>query len=47
MDDVESWGEVARQAWDATLAEALGATGPPPAGTQGTARPSFKGKRTP
>ena len=45
--DVESWAGVARQAWDAALAEALGV--PAPAGTdpQGPAHPPFKGKRTP
>jgi RNA polymerase sigma factor (sigma-70 family) len=45
--DIESWGDVAAKAWDAALGEALGVE--PPAGveTQGTARPSFTGKRTP
>jgi RNA polymerase sigma-70 factor (ECF subfamily) len=55
--DVESWGEVATQAWDAALAEALAVSAPGPraatrpaadtAEPQGTARPPFKGKRTP
>jgi RNA polymerase sigma-70 factor (ECF subfamily) len=44
--DVDSWGGVARQAWDAALAEALGV--PAPGGDpQGRAQPPFKGKRTP
>lgn len=57
VEDVESWGDVATQAWDAALAEALGVDAPGssgPAGTaagrarpQASARPSFKGKRTP
>lgn len=58
VEDVESWGDVATQAWDAALAEALGVDAPgppePPAGAaahgaepQGSAGPSFKGKRTP
>jgi RNA polymerase sigma factor (sigma-70 family) len=55
--DVDSWADVATQAWDAALADAL-AVGAPVAGAapptaaateeaQGTARLSFKGKRTP
>lgn len=57
VEDVENWGDVATQAWDAALAEALGVAAPgaaDPAGTaagratpQESARPSFKGKRTP
>ncbi len=43
VSDVESWSDVARQAWDAALAEALGVEAP----TQGAAPPSFKGMRTP
>ena len=43
VTDVESWSDVARQAWDAALAEALGVEAP----AQAPARPSFKGKRTP
>ena len=45
--DVESWGEVARQAWDAALAEALAVDAPAAAGSQAPAGASFKGKRTP
>ena len=45
--DVESWGEVARQAWDAALAEALGVDAPAAAGSQAPAVASFKGERTP
>jgi RNA polymerase sigma-70 factor (ECF subfamily) len=57
VEDVESWGDVATQAWDAALAEALGVAAPDSAdpagatagraGPQESARPSFKGKRTP
>jgi RNA polymerase sigma-70 factor (ECF subfamily) len=57
VEDVDSWGDVATQAWDAALAEALGVAAPGAAGPagataeragpQGSARPSFKGKRTP
>jgi RNA polymerase sigma factor (sigma-70 family) len=57
VEDVESWGDVATKAWDAALAEALGVAAPgtpapagAPAGEAGpqeSARPSFKGKRTP
>ena len=45
--DVECWGDVARQAWDAALGEALGVAPPARDEPQGTAPPSFKGKRTP
>ena len=45
--DVESWGDVARQAWDAALGDALGVAAPARDEPQGTAPPSFKGKRTP
>jgi len=45
--DIESWGDVAAQAWDAALDEALGVARPAGVEPQGTARPSFKGKRTP
>jgi RNA polymerase sigma-70 factor (ECF subfamily) len=55
--DVESWGDVATQAWDAALADALAVAAPedrraPPtavatAEPQGAARLSFKEKRTP
>jgi RNA polymerase sigma factor (sigma-70 family) len=47
VDDVENWGEVARQAWDAALADALGVAPPVMAEPQGAAQPTFKGKRTP
>jgi hypothetical protein len=57
VEDVESWGDVARQAWDAALAEALSVAAPGAAdpagatteraGAQAPARPSFKGERTP
>jgi RNA polymerase sigma-70 factor (ECF subfamily) len=57
VEDVESWGDVATQAWDAALAEALCVAAPDSAdpagatagraGPQESARPSFKGKRTP
>lgn len=57
VEDVESWGDVATQAWDAALAEALGVAAPGSAdavdtaagraGPQEPARPAFKGKRTP
>jgi RNA polymerase sigma-70 factor (ECF subfamily) len=47
VDEVDSWGEVARQAWDAALADVLGVEAPARPEAQGTARPSFKGKRTP
>lgn len=40
--DVDDWAAVSRQAWDATLADALGVPAP-----QDAAPPSFKGKRTP
>ena len=40
--DVEDWAEVAKDAWDAALAEALGVPAP-----QDPGPPSFKGKRTP
>jgi RNA polymerase sigma-70 factor (ECF subfamily) len=56
-EDVESWGDVATQAWDAALGDALAVSAPGPpatartaAGTaeaQATAPASFKGKRTP
>ena len=45
--DVESWSDVARQAWDAALAEALDVGAPARDEPQGAAGPSFKGKRTP
>lgn len=45
--DVESWGGVARHAWDAALAEALGVPAPARSDPQGPDPPSFKGKRTP
>ncbi|MGD9903506.1 MAG: RNA polymerase sigma factor [Vicinamibacterales bacterium] len=45
--DVDSWGEVATQAWDGALDEALAVAAPKGLEAQGTARPSFKGKRTP
>ena len=45
--DVESWGEVARQAWDAALAEALAVDAPTAAGLQAPAVASFKVERTP
>jgi len=45
--DVESWGDLARQAWDAALADALGVAAPARDESQGTAPLSFKGKRTP
>lgn len=41
-DEVEDWAAVTRQAWDVTLAEALGVPAP-----QDTGSPPFKGKRTP
>lgn len=44
--DVERWGDVATQAWDAALAEALGVPRPD-AAAQAAAAPPFKGKRTP
>lgn len=44
--DVERWGDVATQAWDAALAEALGVPRPD-ASPQAGAAPPFKGKRTP
>ena len=40
--DVDDWAEVARDAWDAALADALGVPVPQESGP-----PSFKGKRTP
>jgi RNA polymerase sigma-70 factor (ECF subfamily) len=45
--DVESWGEVARRAWDAALADALGVEAPAAAAAQAPPSASFKGKRTP
>ncbi len=42
LEDVDDWAEVAKEAWDAALAEALGVPAP-----QDTGRPPFKGKRTP
>ena len=54
--DVESWGDVSTQAWDAALADALAVAAPATRAvprtaatdeSQGTARLSFKGKRTP
>ena len=45
VDEIESWAEVARQAWDAALAESLGVAAPE--GAQAPASPPFKGKRTP
>lgn len=57
VEDVESWSDVATQAWDAALGEALGVAAPGSAdaadtaagraGPQEPARPAFKGKRTP
>ena len=47
VDEVESWGDVARRAWDAALADALGVAPPVMDEPQVTARPSFKEKRTP
>lgn len=44
-EDVESWGAVAREAWHAALAEALGVAAPP--GTQAPGPASFKEERTP
>jgi len=45
--DIESWGDVAARAWDGALGEALGVEQPAGVEPQGTARPSFTGKRTP
>lgn len=45
--DVESWSDVARQAWDAALGEALGVAAPAGAGAQAGAGPPFKRERTP
>lgn len=46
--DVESWSDVAREAWDAALADALGVEAPARGGgTQAPGRTPFKGKRTP
>jgi RNA polymerase sigma-70 factor, ECF subfamily len=45
--DVDSWADVARQAWDAALAEALAVNAPAAAGSQAPAGTSFKGERTP
>jgi len=42
LADVDDWAEVAKDAWDAALAEALGVPAP-----QETGPPSFTGKRTP
>lgn len=57
VEDVDSWSDVATQAWDAALGEALGVAAPGSAdpadaaagraGPQEPARPAFKGKRTP
>lgn len=42
LGDVDDWAEVARDAWDAALADALGVPAPQEAGP-----PPFKGRRTP
>ncbi len=42
LGDVDDWAAVAKDAWDAALADALGVPAP-----QETGPPSFKGKRTP
>ena len=42
LGDVDDWAEVAKDAWDAVLADALGVPAP-----QETGPPSFQGKRTP
>ncbi len=41
LGDVDDWAAVAKDAWDAALADALGVSAPQDAGP-----PSFKGKRT-
>ena len=42
LADVDDWAEVAKDAWDAALADALGVPAPQESGP-----PSFKEKRTP
>jgi len=45
VEDIESWGAVARHAWDAALSDALGVDAP--GGAQVAAAPSFKRKKAP